>query len=136
MVYKERDMAKFSDSLDTTSATHASIEVDHAMLELDKFKNSFFDLNSRYPSNDEIQKNMKYINDENYSSLSDDALTESSFNSNESMEDNNLDEIQIDINSLEDKGLINDPDEIISDNLITKSTDLDDSINTETVAYL
>ena len=43
MVYKERDMAKFSDSFDSTSATQASSEVEHGMLELDKFKKTYDD---------------------------------------------------------------------------------------------
>ena len=43
MVYKERDKAKFSDSFDSTSGSQASIEIDHAMLELDKFKKSYDD---------------------------------------------------------------------------------------------
>ena len=48
MVYKERDIAKFPDSLDSTSASQASIETDHAMLELDKFKKMVEDSQSIY----------------------------------------------------------------------------------------
>ena len=43
MVYKESDITKFSDSFDSTSGSQASIEIDHAMLELDKFKKSYDD---------------------------------------------------------------------------------------------
>ena len=39
--------------------------------QIEKFKNSFFSLNSRFPTKEEIMKNMKYINDDNYSSHSD-----------------------------------------------------------------
>ena len=39
--------------------------------QVEKFKNSFFSLNSRFPTKEEINKNMKYINEDNYSSHSD-----------------------------------------------------------------
>ena len=35
---------------------------------VEKFKNSFYSLNNRYPTKEEINKNMKFINEANYSS--------------------------------------------------------------------
>uniref|UniRef100_A0A6C0IYB2 SMODS and SLOG-associating 2TM effector domain-containing protein n=1 Tax=viral metagenome TaxID=1070528 RepID=A0A6C0IYB2_9ZZZZ len=108
--------------------------------QLDKFKTSFHELNNRYPNKDEIHKNMKYINDENYSSLSETSTVDSNQSNNSLGQENynnsddnvNYSETHIDMSEIDNEDIINDSEEIILDD----GTDLDKSINKETIAYL
>lgn len=108
--------------------------------QLDKFKTSFYELNNRYPNKDEIHKNMKYINDENYSSLSETSTIDSNQSNNSLGQENynnsddnvNYNETHIDMSEIDNEDIINDSEEIILDN----GTDLDKRINKETIAYL